>query len=98
MDRIDMVDVAKNSMQKIIDKMEMHERITLKNLIDKIVFETQIPVSIANGLIPMLLHSHTEVKIEKGQGGGVFKGGRRPICDNRPRCSECNQVVKPAKV
>lgn len=96
------VDAVKQSILKILDNLEMHEKTTIKDLIDKAVAETKVQVSIANGLVPMIVHQHAEEgwgTVEIGRGGGCFRGGKKPRTDPRPRCETCNQVVraKPVK-
>lgn len=91
----DTMNSVKESVNKILDALEDGEKTTLKDLIDKVVAETKIKVSIANGLVPMVVHewaSFGKGSVEKGRNGGVFKGGKPVRVDPRPRCPECGQV------
>lgn len=94
---IDTMDSVKKSVYKILDTLETNKKTTLKDLIDKVVSETNIQVSIANGLIPMIVHEwarNGNGTVEKGRGGGVYKGGKQKRVDPRARCGTCNQVVR----
>lgn len=89
------MDSVKGSAYKILDALENGEKTTLKDLIDKVVAETSIQVSIANGLVPMVVHEWAKNgngSVEKGRNGGVFKGGKPVRVDPRPRCEACGQV------
>lgn len=86
---------VRESIFKVLDPLEEGEKTTIKDLIDKVVAEKNIKVSIANGLVPMVVHELAAegiCAVEKGRGGGVFKG-RKPLrVDPRPRCPTCGQV------
>lgn len=74
------------------------EKITLKDLIDKTVAVTGTPISIANGVMSMIVHgwcNEGNGSINRGAYGGIFKGGKKVRVDPRPRCEACNQVVRP---
>lgn len=89
------MDIVFESAKKILDALETGHKTTLKDLIDKVVAETKVQVSVANGLVPMYVHDWAnkgEGSVEKGRNGGVFKGGKPKRIDPRPRCSECGQV------
>jgi len=91
----DTMDSVKGSTYKILDLLEHGEKTTLKDLIDKVVAETEVQVSIANGLVPMVVHEWAKNgngSVEKGRNGGVFKGGKPIRIDPRPRCETCGQV------
>lgn len=97
----DTMNLVKQSVSKILDNLQDGEKTTLKDLIDKVVAETNIKVSIANGLVPMVVHEWANLgagSVEKGRNGGVFKGGKVPRVDPRPRCETCNQVIRPKKL
>jgi len=73
------------------------KKTTLRDLIDKVVYETKVQVSVANGLVPMFVHNwekagHGEMK--RGRNGGIFPGGRVQRIDPRTRCQTCNQVIR----
>jgi hypothetical protein len=81
---------------------EMKERgethTTVRDAIDKVVARTQVKVSIANGVVPLLLQEweaagHGEVL--RGRRGGIWVGGRKKHVDMRARCPECHQVLRP---
>lgn len=88
----DTMNIVFEATKRILDKLEDGKKTTLKDLIDKVVAETKVQVSIANGLVPMYAHSYTGVSVEKGRNGGVFKGGKPKRVDPRPRCPTCGQV------
>lgn len=89
------MDSVKVSTYKILDALVQGEKTTLKDLIDKVVAETNVQVSTANGLVPMVVHEWADNgngSVEKGRNGGVFKGGKPIRIDPRPRCPTCGQV------
>lgn len=77
-----------------ISEMKNGEKITVRDLIDKI--SAQLPKmqagNIAN-LVMMYVHSSKEVSVEVGRGGGIYKGGKPRRVDPRPRCPTCTQVL-----
>jgi len=96
----DTVSSVKGSVYKILDSLADGEKTTLKDLIDKVVAETEVQVSIANGLVPMVVHEWADNgygSVEKGRNGGVFKGGKPIRIDPRERCLTCNQVIRHSK-
>jgi len=96
----DTMDSVKGSAYKILDLLGHGEKTTLKDLIDKVVAETKVQVSIANGLVPMVVHEWAKNgngAVEKGRNGGVFKGGKPVRIDPRPRCLACGQVDRRKK-
>lgn len=83
------------SARKILDVLQNGQKTTMKDLTDKVVAETKVQVSVANGLVPMYVHAWAgrgEGTVEKGRNGGIFKGGKPKRIDPRPRCPECGQV------
>lgn len=88
------MEMIRNATMKILEPMKDGERITIQDLKDKVIFATQLPVSIVNGLVPMILHEYDGGTIESGRGGGFFKGGKIQRTDARPRCNECHQVLR----
>lgn len=91
----DIMDLVKESTTNILDVLEDGKKTTLKDLIDKVVAETKIQISTANGLVPMVVHQWANEghgSVEKGRNGGVFKGGKPVRVDSRPRCESCGQV------
>ena len=85
--------LARQIITQKLDALKDGERITLRDLIDLIVFETHMPVSLANGIIPSLVKEYPGVEVSAGRSGGVFKGGKPIRIDPRPRCPQCTQVV-----
>lgn len=97
----DTVDNVKKYVYQILDALNDGERITLKDVIDKTVAETGTPISIANGIISMIVHgwcNEGNGSINRGAYGGIFKGGKKVRIDPRPRCEACNQVVRPKTI
>jgi hypothetical protein len=93
----DTMSAVKTSVHKILDSLNDGEKTTLKDLTDKVVAETHIKVSIANGLVAMVAHewcNNGGGTINKGRGGGIFKNGKKIRVDPRPRCETCHQVVR----
>jgi hypothetical protein len=83
------------STKKVLDALQNGHKTTMKDLTDRVVAETKVQVSVANGLVPMFVHAWAgrgEGTVEKGRNGGIFKGGKPKRIDPRPRCSECGQV------
>lgn len=94
------MDSVKESVYKILAAIEHGNKTTLKDLIDKVVAETDVQVSIANGLVPMVVHEWAKDgngSVNKGRNGGIFKGGKPVRLDPRARCETCNQVVRTKK-
>src|ERR1700722_3182793 len=78
--------------QKQLDNIKEHEKILLHDLIDKVVAETQVKTTIAQGLISMFLEDWVgrgEGTLESGRSGGIYKGGKKQRVDMRPRCTGC---------
>jgi hypothetical protein len=88
------INAISESINKILDGLENGERVTLHDIIDKVIAETGVQISMANGLVPTLVRNYPGVEIEKGRNGGVFKGGKPKHIDERPRCETCHQVVR----
>ena len=85
------------SAKKQLDNVEQHNKILLHDLVDKVVAETHIKATIAQGLISMFLEDWVrkgEGTMETGRAGGIFKNGKKPRFDGRPRCELCHQVVR----
>jgi uncharacterized protein YciI len=91
----DTYDLVNNSVAKHLAKLQQYEKTTLKDLTDKVVADTKLPYSNVMGLVSIYVHQDKSVSVERGRNGGIFMGGRKPHIDNRPRCSHCNQVVRP---
>lgn len=88
------------STNKVLDGLQHGHKTTMKDLTDKVVAETKVQVSVANGLVPMFVHAWAgrgEGTVEKGRNGGIFKGGKQKRIDPRARCETCNQVIRPKK-
>ena len=94
----DTMAVVKAKLYELLDALEDGEKSTMRDLTDKVIAATGVKVSIANGIVSLLVHqwaAEGHGKVERGRGGGVFRGGKRQRIDARPRCSECNQVIRP---
>jgi hypothetical protein len=92
------MDCVKESVYRILDALDNGEKTTYGDLIDKVVAETKIQVSVANGLVPMVVKEWSQLgngSVNKGRAGGIFKGGKPIRVDERKRCETCNQVLRP---
>lgn len=91
---------VKTALDDILDIMNDGDRTTLKDLVDKIVYTTNVQVSMVNGLVPMMVHQKCEEgwgTIRRGRAGGIVCGALKVRIDPRPRCGECHQVLRPIK-
>jgi hypothetical protein len=91
------LNIARQAIRKITDPLQQGERAIIKDLIDKVVSETGIQISIANGIVPMIIQEFVkngEGTVERGRKGGWFPKGRIKIIDKRERCKDCNQVIR----
>lgn len=79
----------------IIEKMQDGEKITVRDLVDKVAAEVKMGIGNVHNLVQMFLKKRKDVTVEIGRGGGVYKGGKPKRVDNRPRCTSCNQVLRP---
>lgn len=91
------VATIKQATIEILDAMENGARMEVSDLIDKVVFKTGVKTSTASQLVPIFARDYAGAEVYRGRGGGVIKGGKPTRVDPRPRCGECNQVVR-AKV
>lgn len=92
------MNLVRSAIETILEPLKDGERITSKDLIDKVIAATHIKVSIANGIVPMILHALEEEgrgTLNIGRSGGWFVGGKKLRIDPRPRCETCHQVVRP---
>jgi hypothetical protein len=95
---------TQDMMTSILKSIQSHipaeegKKITMKDLIDKVVFDTKIKISTANGLVPELVRNYPGVKVEAGRSGGVYRGGKPVRVDRRERCETCNQVVRQKEI
>lgn len=79
----------------IIDELEHGKKITVKDLSEKIAAKTY-GMSLGNvtNLVQMFLKDCKDITVEIGRNGGIYKGGKQKRVDNRPRCTQCNQVMR----
>lgn len=94
---IDIMGTVKTALDNLLDNLKDGERTTVKDLVDKVVYSTGVQVSIANGIVPMLVHTWAQSgagSIRRGRAGGVIKGEIKQRVDPRPRCGECHQVLR----
>jgi hypothetical protein len=80
---------------RIIEGMQQGEKITVRDLVDKVAAEVKMGIGNVHNLVQMFLKKRKDVTVEIGRGGGVYKGGKPKRVDNRPRCTSCNQVLRP---
>lgn len=91
------INTVRQAIRKITNPLQQGERAVIKDLIDKVVYETGIQVSIANGVVPMVIQEFVqngEGTVERGRNGGWFPKGRIIRVDKRERCDSCNQVIR----
>jgi hypothetical protein len=98
---IELSPTIKNNMDKvftsaksIVDALEDGKKIITKDLIDKVVCETELSSSVVAPYVDAFIHSYEAVKVEKGRGGGIYKGGRPKRIDSRKRCETCGTVLR----
>ena len=94
---IDTMNAVKTSVLNILDKLNEGERAITKDIIDKVVAETKVQISIINGLVPMIIKEWVgegKGEVSAGRGGGIFRGGKKTRVDPRARCTTCNQVIR----
>lgn len=93
----DIIPVVFNATKAYLDGMKDNERITSKDLVDKIVATTQKPIMMVSGLVTVYVHNYYPgITIKNGQNGGIIKGIPKPRIDARPRCHECQQTIPKA--
>jgi hypothetical protein len=93
-DTMNLVFTATN---KILDALQNGEKTILRDVIDRVVFETKVQQSIVNGIVPMFIHQWANAgngSVNKGRNGGIYKGSKQIRVDPRPRCETCNQVLR----
>lgn len=82
-----------------LDSMKDGEKVTLKDLLEKIKSEAidikPLNISLFTN---MVVDSYPGVERAKGKNAGIYKGNA-PVkaSDNRPRCVECGKVRKAKK-
>jgi hypothetical protein len=85
--------------RKYLDNMKDGDIIFMPAIIDHIAQETNIGRPTVQALVPTIVRAHKGITVKAGRNGGVIKGTLPPkYVDARPRCKECNQVVRPKKV
>jgi len=87
------------STKMIIDEMEDGQRIGVKDLADKVAAKVEnMAFSNIMSLVQLFCKENKGfVTVELGRAGGVYKGQKKQRIDARPRCSTCNQVMRPNK-
>lgn len=91
------MEIVKESVYRIIATVEHGEKITTGDLIDKVIAETNVQTSVANGLVPMIVREWEQLgngTVNIGRNGGIYPGGKKIRVDPRVRCEACNQVVR----
>jgi hypothetical protein len=96
----DIMTTLKTALDNLFSKMaaEGENHTTVRDMIDKVVAATGVKVSIANGVVPLLLQEWQEAghgQVLRGRRGGIWLGGRKQRVDMRPRCESCHQVLRP---
>jgi hypothetical protein len=84
--------------RKYLDNMNDGDTILLPDLIDHITQETNSHRPTVATVVPTIARAHPGVVVKAGRNGGVIKGTPPPPrVDMRPRCKECNQVIRAKK-
>src|SRR5258708_14228887 len=90
----DAMQVIFDATKVLLDELKEGEKISLRDLTDKVVYATKKPISIVNGLVSYYTHNgYVGVRVERGRTGGVIKGAKVQHIDRRARCTECTQVI-----
>jgi hypothetical protein len=91
----DAMQLVKDATEKYVLDIEWGSRMSLSDLIDKVVYTTGQKYSVVQGLVNLYVHNgyFPNVRVERGRSGGVYRGIKERSIDNRPRCSECTQVI-----
>lgn len=87
----------RNAIDNILETLQGGDKIITSDIIDKVVAETKVKISIANGIIPMILQELVENgrgTMERGRTGGFYKGKKVQRIDMRKRCDSCHQVIR----
>lgn len=86
--------------REILDGMQKHDRIEVGDLSEKVFAKTQnMALWHVSNLVRMYLKDCTDVTVERGARGGVYKGGKPVLVDERPRCHTCHQLIRlPSKL
>ena len=79
----------------VIDGMAQHERLTIEDLTDIVKAKVEdLNIGNVGSMVKLCIAQSKLVKVEPGRNGGVYKGGRKPRVDTRPRCKTCSQVLR----
>lgn len=90
----DIIQTVFNATKEHLDAMKDGERITMRDLITKVISDTKKPISMVSGLVPVYVHNYYQgITIRNGQNGGITKGAPKPKIDLRMRCDKCTQVI-----
>jgi hypothetical protein len=69
----DTISKAIKCAESIIDDMPVGSRLTTKEIVSKIVFGTDIPVSVATGMTALIVSNCNRLKMRAGRNGGAYK-------------------------
>lgn len=90
----DTTNIVYASTKKFLDTVQEYQRITLGDLMDKVIADTKVGVSIVQGLVPMYVRDLEGYKLYRGRRGGIYRIDRPKSVDKRVRCETCHQVLK----
>jgi hypothetical protein len=93
----DTTNIVYASARKFLDLIQESQRITLRDLMDKVIADTKVGVSIVQGLVPMYVRDLEGYKLYRGRRGGIYRGDRPQSVDKRERCDTCHQVLRTPK-
>lgn len=95
------LDVLNDTMRKVvgatqftIDNMSEGERISLKALTEKVADYLNLSQAVCAPFVSMFVKTYDKCSMQKGRGGGIYKGKPVRKADLEPRCPHCNQKLR----
>jgi len=88
------IDKVNNATKTLLEEIKEGERQTMRDVVDKVVAITGVPISQAAGLVNLYVHNYPGFRVEKGMKGGIYRGPKQLRVDKRERCGACGQVLR----
>ena len=88
------IDKVNNATKALLEEIKEGERQTMRDVVDKVVAITGVPISQAAGLVNLYVHNYPGFRVEKGMKGGIYRGEKQLRVDKRERCQSCGQVLR----
>lgn len=93
------IELVRDTTLRMLAELEFTptHHITIRDLTDKVAAETEVQISIANGLCPVIARDWAKQgghSVSLGRKGGIHFGGKKERVDNRPRCETCKQIFR----